>query len=138
MRWLLPAVIAAGCQHYEQLDPKTVSSLDVIATTRDGKRHRAGSRDDIERDQFDPGLIALSASVGTFHDRAWNPPRDALALIDIDKFTVTASLVADAKVAGTIALEPTWACDSPHVLVTGKSGTAGDAGEAGPGQRNGF
>src|ERR1700735_3263430 len=106
MRWLLPAVVLAGCQHYEQLDPKLVSKLDLIgmtgdgrptrlvcargalvdvyATPQDGKGPRAGTKDDIERTEFDPGLIALSASIGSFHERAWNPPSDAVALLDIE------------------------------------------------------
>jgi hypothetical protein len=160
MRWLLPAVVLAGCQHYEQLDPKSVKQLDlmglssdgrpsrlvcargalidVYATTQDGKRHRAGSKDDISRNEFDPGLIALSASLGSFHDRAWNPPSDAIALLDVDRFTVTAKLVANQQVTGSIDLVPTWACDPPHVLVTGHDGAAGAPGDTGPGQSNGF
>jgi hypothetical protein len=160
MRWVLPVVIAAGCQQYEQLDPKTVTSLqvigttsdgrptrlvcargaliDVYATTQDGKKHRAGSRDDIERTEFDPGLIALSSSIGTIHDRSWNPPSDAIALLDIDKFTVTASLVANKQIIGSIDLAPTWSCDPSHVDVSGKAGAAGLAGDTGPGQSNGF
>ncbi|HEX4451851.1 MAG TPA: hypothetical protein VH143_13330 [Kofleriaceae bacterium] len=160
MRWLLPAVVLAGCQHYEQLDPKLVQKLDLIgttsdgratrlvcargalidvyATTHDGKRHRAGNKDDISRNEFDPGLIALSASLGSFHDRAWNPPNDAVALLDVERFTVTAKLVANQQITGSVELVPTWACELPHVLVTGHDGGTGTTGDIGPGQSNGF
>ena len=40
MRWVLPVVLAAGCQQYEQLDPKTVTSLEVMGTTPDGRSTR--------------------------------------------------------------------------------------------------
>jgi hypothetical protein len=82
--------------------------------------------------------VKLEASVGSFHERSWNPPEDPLALLSVDDITITASLVANPAVTATTKVSPTWACDPPAAYAGGADGGQGDssndvAGEGGEG-----
>lgn len=138
------AVVATGCAHFYKLDVKNVTALevsgdsqaqicargslvDVRAVTKDGKKHAEGDREHPKEDEFDPSLVKLEASTGSFHDRSWNPPEDPLALLSVDEITVTATLIANPSITATTKVIPTWACDPPAAYVGGNDGAQGDS-----------
>jgi hypothetical protein len=137
----------AGCPHYMKLDPKTISALDVMpsedpqsgricargglidvaATTKDGKRILEGSSNQVSETEFDPALVDLTASIGTVHERSWNPPNEAAATLDAT-VKVTATLHANPSVTKTVELHPHWACEPPVALIGGGDGAEGYGG----------
>ena len=150
-------VAASGCAHFYKLDPKNVTALevhgdasaqicargalvDVLAVTKDGKKHPEGERAHPRENEFDPALVKLEASVGGFHDRSWNPPDDPLALLSTSEITITATLVANPAITATTKVAPTWACDPPAAYAGGNDGSQGDSGiqdgEAGQARRS--
>ena len=152
----LAIVLLAGCAHYYKLDVASVTSLDlsgdgtlcargslidVVAITRDGGRHAEGRNDQIREDEFDPKLVEITASVGSLHDRSWNPPADPLAMLTVPRVELTAKLIARPEVSSKITLTPTWNCEAPIVYVGGTDGANGlrgntslaDRGVGGPG-----
>lgn len=154
--YLLACVVAtSGCAHFLKLDPKNVTALevsgdaaaqvcargaliDVRAVTKDGQKHAEGDSGHPKENEFDPSLVKLEASVGSFHERSWNPPDDPLALLSVDELTITASLVANPAITATTKVSPTWACDPPSAYVGGNDGGQGDmstdeGGEGGTG-----
>ena len=139
------AAATTGCAHYYKLDVKSVTALevsgdarslicargalvDVRAVTKDGKKFAEGDREHPKENEFDPTLVKLEASTGSFHDRSWNPPDDALALLSVDEITITATLIANPQITATTKVAPTWACDAPVAYLGGDDGGQGDSG----------
>lgn len=149
MRYAL--LLFAGCAHYYKLDVASVQTLEVrvvngdgspvdalcahnalvsvIAVDKDGTRHAEGSRDHVRKSQFDPRLVAITATTGSFHDRSWNPPSDPLAMLQVKQITIEAKLVDNPQVTARIAIPPTWACDPPTLYVGGNDGSNGMLGD---------
>ncbi|MDQ3295756.1 MAG: hypothetical protein M3619_04170 [Myxococcota bacterium] len=149
-RWLLVCLVACGGAQSVKLEENNVTTLqvitgdgpkdrricargdvvEVVVTTKDGKAYYEGSSGAVEHDRFDPAIVTLTASIGDMNDRSWNPPDDAMAMLD-KKLTITATLVANPSITSTIELEPHWKCWPPTAVAGGKPGSSGDAGAKG-------
>ncbi len=149
-RLLLLCVVASGCARYAKIDPKNVTTLQVIsgdgpkdrricargdvvevaATMKDGKTYYEGMPGVVDEKRFDPALVRLTSSVGRMNDRSWNPPDAAMAMLDT-KVTITATLIANPSITSKIELEPHWKCWAPTAAAGGEIGGGGDGGQAG-------